>query len=444
MNKKSTLYQSIAGLYDSWFQVLYNLAFLLFRQMLPLLSWIARKGIKNQKTYFFFNGQKGLIASIEKEWIGKKENTIWIHCSSYGEFGIARPLIKAIKETTSYKIVLTFFSPSGYEAIKDNHPLIDYLYYLPLDTPSNARRFVHALRPQKAIFMVSELWMNYLKVLEKEQTPTYLVSALITPKSAVSKWYGHAYRSQLRSFTRILTLNDSTRQILLQSGYDRAVVTSDPLFDNVHLIAQTPYRNQVIEAFATENPLFIAGSIDCQEDLKLTAALANNHPETKFVVVPHELYPEALQTIRKAFRGKVCFHSECKKTPSEQFKDCQILIIDYMGELSYLYRYGTWAYVGGGFTPYLHNVLEATVYGLPVAFGPCIERKAVAQELISLQIGGQVRTPEELNRWFQLQNTAPEKLEQVKTTALKYMNEHRNITQGILHLLDFQTQKESL
>ena len=114
MNKKSTLYQSIAGLYDSWFQMLYNLAFLLFRQMLPLLSWIARKGIKNQKTYFFFNGQKGLIASIEKEWAGKKENVIWIHCSSYGEFGIARPLIKAIKETTSDKIVLTFLSPSGY------------------------------------------------------------------------------------------------------------------------------------------------------------------------------------------------------------------------------------------------------------------------------------------------------------------------------------------
>lgn len=439
MEKKSVLYNYAVGLYNSLFYVLYNLAFLLFRQMLPLLSWIALKGMKNKKNYLFFSGQRGLIDSIEREWSGKTEPVIWIHCSSYGEFGIARPLVKAIKESTSYKIVLTFFSPSGYEALKDKHPFVDYLYYLPLDTPSNARRFIRAIRPQKAIFMVSELWINYLKALDRNHIPTYLVSALITPRSIVSRWYGSAYRKRLRAFTRILTLNEHTRDVLKQSGYTRAVVTSDPLFDNVHLIARTPYSNPVIEAFACGQPLFIAGSIDCAEDLKLVAFLANSRPDIKFVVVPHEIYPEALQTVQDAFTGQTVRHSQYRA--GQDLSDTQVLIIDYMGELSYIYRYGTWAYVGGGFTPYLHNVLEATVYGLPVAFGPCIERKAVALKLMSLNIGASVRTPQELAKWFQPLSADREKMENIRTTALKYMSKNQNITQEILGLLDIQPSK---
>lgn len=443
MKQKNILYRAASGFYTAIFSFLYNMAFLLFKFLIPFLSFLAKCCLKNKKTYKFFHGQQGLIKLIEKDWTCQRpqEEVIWIHCSSFGEYGIARPIIKAIKSTTSYKIVLTFFSPSGYEALQNNHPLIDYIYYLPLDTAANANHFVKAIQPRQAIFMVSELWYNYLKVLKRLGIPTYLVSALLTDKSILCRWYGAAYRAQIRSFARILTLNSESQRLFCSMGYEKAIVTSDPLFDNVHLQAQTPYRNSVIDLFSQGAPLFIAGSIDSQEDLKLISRLANLHSDTKFVIVPHEIYPEVLQYIEQAFQGKCIRYSHCISEQDNDFSDRQILIMDCMGQLSYLYRYGTWAYVGGGFTPYLHNVLEATVYGIPVAFGPCIERKAVARELMQIKIGTSVQNFEQLNQWFSKIKSDTTQLQVIRQTAYTYMNQHKNITESILNLLEIHPNK---
>lgn len=379
-------------------------------------------------------GQQRLLANIQADFSAKhNEPVIWLHASSLGEYGVARPVIRQLKKEKRYCIVLTFFSPTGYEALKRYHPEVDHVYYLPWDTRKNASRFLDIIQPEKAIFIISEYWINYLHELKAKAIPTYLISAIISPKSPFFKWYGSIFRQSLNAYTHFMVLNETSKLNLQQLGYTNMTQTGDPLFDNAIAIAATPWNNPIIERFAKQGNLFIAGSISDAKDMHLICSLANNHRDVPFIIVPHEICEENLNKLKFNLHGYALCYSECDETTD--FSNTQVLIIDFLGALAYLYRYGRWAYVGGGFTPYLHSIIEATVYGLPVCFGPEIHRKVTPNELIHLGIGSIVHNVHDLEQWFGALRSDEHKLARIREVAQQYTLQNSGATSHITRLL---------
>lgn len=419
------------------FKAFYNLLINIIRFLIPVASILVDRLFPEKKIALFLRGQRNAIKELMycAENIKHGEHkVIWIHCASLGEFGIARPLIRKVKSLSNAYIVVTFFSPSGYEALKKKHKDIDCVLYLPFDTSSNVKKFLNVINPDRAIFMVSELWYNYLSELRKRRISTYLLSAQITDKSLLSRWYGGAYRDLLDTFTCISTLSKETSEILYSMGYDRVELTDDPLCDNVTVVAETPYRNVVLEKFSEYGPLFIAGSVNDEKDMSLMFSLINSNPDIRFVFVPHEVSKSNIDNIKSSINGNTVSYNECDD--NIDLSDVQVIIIDYIGELSYIYRYGTWAYVGGGFTPYLHNMLEATVYGLPVAFGPVIDRKEIARVLIDERLGWIVRNERELEAWFETLKNNSTEMERICREAKEFIKKRIGGTDRILQILD--------
>lgn len=415
---------------------LYNIILINGKILFSILAKLSFLLATESKLKKFAKGQQGLIKKIQTEMNGCKDDAcpvIWLHASSLGEYGVARPIIKLMKQRGNCRIVLTFFSPTGYEALCDRHPEIDHLFYLPWDTPRNARRFIETIRPQKAIFIISEYWLNYLNELRCRKIPTFLISAVISREAPFFKWYGKLFRPSLQAFTHFLVLNSQSGENLQSLGYNNFSVTGDPLFDNAIAVASTPYGNPIVEKFACGKEVFIAGSVSDRKDMQLVCSLANRYRDVHFIIVPHEISEEILNDIKFNLEGYALCYSECNA--DTDFCDTQTLIIDFLGALPYLYRYGKWAYVGGGFTPYLHSIIEATVYGLPVAFGPMIHRKVTPNELIQLGIGRVVRTEKELMKWFEELRNEPQQLEQIKNTALDYSRKNSGATSNIIQIL---------
>lgn len=415
---------------------LYNIILINGKILFSILAKLSFLLATESKLKKFAKGQQGLIKKIQTEMNGCKDDAcpvIWLHASSLGEYGVARPIIKLMKQRGNCRIVLTFFSPTGYEALCDRHPDIDHLFYLPWDTPRNARRFIETIRPQKAIFIISEYWLNYLNELRCRKIPTFLISAVISREAPFFKWYGKLFRPSLQAFTHFLVLNSQSGENLQSLGYNNFSVTGDPLFDNAIAVASTPYGNPIVEKFACGKEVFIAGSVSDRKDMQLVCSLANRYRDVHFIIVPHEISEEILNDIKFNLEGYALCYSECDV--DIDFCDTQTLIIDFLGALPYLYRYGKWAYVGGGFTPYLHSIIEATVYGLPVAFGPMIHRKVTPNELIQLGIGRVVRTEKELMKWFEELRNEPQQLEQIKNTALDYSRKNSGATSNIIQIL---------
>lgn len=369
----------------------------------------------------FARGQSHAIEMVEEgvKSLDRSRPTVWIHASSLGEFGIARPIIKALNENCRCNIVMTFFSPTGYEAVSANHPGIEQVFYLPFDTSKNANRFLDAVRPDCAVFMVSEYWHTYLHQLHKRAIPSFLVSAVIRDDSAFFKWYGNLYRKSISYFKKIFVLDDKSKANLNKIGIENVTVNGDPLFDNVKVVAATPWKDELVERFIGNEKVFLAGSIHNDEDLEMVTRLANTHKDTKFIIVPHETRKETLRRIETALDSKPKFYTECQK--NADFKDTQVLVIDFVGALAYLYRYASWAYVGGGFTKLLHSIIEPAVYGIPVAFGPNIHRKVTAGQMIELGIGVSLSTFEELNAWFTELKNSPEKCERIAEKTAEYV-----------------------
>ena len=390
---------------------------------------------KGSKLQRFIYGQDDIFQRIETALKSKcTKPVIWIHASSLGEFGVARPIIKRIKENGNYSIFLTFFSPTGIEAFTPRHAGVDAVEYLPIDTKQNARKFIATVKPQKAVFIISEFWPNYLVELERQSIKTYLISGLIKAQSPMFKWYGGIIRRSLSAFTKFMVLNEESKQQLATIGLNNVHVIGDPLFDNAMTVATSPYSNKIVEAFVAHGDLFIAGSVSDEKDLSLISRLANTHRDTRFLVVPHEISEDHLNNIVCRFEGKaVCYH---KCDENTDFSDTQVLVIDFIGALAYLYRYAKWAYVGGGFTPYLHSVIEATVYGLPVAFGPETNRKITPQQLMKLGIGCKVKKFKDINHWFEQLKNNPSELDNIKKKADAYIRQNLGATDDIVSLIE--------
>ncbi|WP_298062212.1 glycosyltransferase N-terminal domain-containing protein [uncultured Rikenella sp.] len=350
----------------------------------------------NRKARLLYRGRKGLLNRIEKEekMADAGRGTIWVHCASLGEFEQGRPLIEELRRrhpvgTPRYRrIVLTFFSPSGYE-IRKNYPQADAVYYLPADTPENARRFVAAVRPQTAIFVKYEYWYNYLSALRRFGAKSYVVSAIFRPDTVFFKRsaVGRFMRRTLGLLDHFFVQNETSKELLATIGFgaERVTVSGDTRFDRVATLAGNAPELPAVADFVrnASAPVMVCGST-WPPDEEILLELMRVRPEMKFIVAPHELDSARIDNLiagsgRKGVRYTHLADTSC---PEAEWRDATLLVIDTIGILSGVYRYGQIAYIGGGFGRGIHNTLEAATWGLPVIFGPKYRAFAEAVELV--------------------------------------------------------------
>lgn len=370
--------------------ILYNFLMWLISLIRPVFKLLGGK------TKLWVEGREGLIKRTEQLFEDKNEDVIWFHCASLGEFEQGRQLIEDFRaDYPAYKIVVTFFSPSGYEPRK-NYDKADYVLYVPLDTRADARRFVAALKPRIVVFVKYEFWNNLLAESKKVGAKLYVVSAIFNENQYFFKWYGEIGRKALRQFDHIFVQDRNSKKLLRTIGFDNVSVAGDTRFDRVYSLASNAKVVESLEYFAaTDRPIFVAGST-WEPDDNLIINLVESFPQMKFVIVPHELPRQKILSIKgrcEALGRKTICYSE------ETTQEADVLIIDTIGILSSTYRYATMAYVGGGFGAGIHNTLEAATYGLPIAFGPNYSRFAEANDLISLGAAHSVGSSDELSEW---------------------------------------------
>lgn len=330
----------------------------------------------NQKAAQWIKGRKCMQVKQHK-------NCIWFHFASLGEFEQGRPVLEKLKNVYPDKpVVVTFFSPSGYE-IRKNTPLADAVYYLPLDTAANARHFINALQPDIAVFTKYEYWYHFFNELHEREIPLYIISGIFRPRQVFFKWYGGLHRKMLKMVDHFFVQDEPSKQLLQTLNINNVTVSGDTRFDRVWTNARQPRQLPEIAKFKAGRNLFIGGST-WPKDEELLAGLIDNNPEWKFIFVPHEIGEEkigkllSLLPVGQAIR----FSDISQLTPAHR-----ILIIDNIGMLSALYQYAEVAYIGGGFGAGIHNTLEAAAFGLPVIFGPNYHKFREAKDLIALKAG---------------------------------------------------------
>lgn len=364
---------------------LYNLSIRFYFLLVLLASTF------NRKAKLWIGGRKRYWTRL-KEQIDPSSKIIWFHCSSLGEFEQGRPLIEAFKQKMpEVKILLTFFSPSGYE-VRKNYSGADYVFYLPLDTKSNAKQFLAMVKPNMAIFIKYEFWFHFLNQLKKNKIPTYLVSANFRPDQVFFKTYGGWYRKFLKNFTYFFVQNTKSKELLQSIGLTNVLVTGDTRFDRVDRIAAESKEIPLIRDFAGDKRVLVAGST-WPKDEDIILPLTRTFPDVKFVVVPHEVEESHVESIiQKSPVQAVRF---TRASASEIF-NAQVMIVDTIGLLASIYRYGHIAYIGGGFGVGIHNTLEAAAYGIPVIFGPNYEKFQEAKDLVAQKAGFSIRSIQEL------------------------------------------------
>lgn len=330
----------------------------------------------NEKAKFFVDGRLGWYDKL-KQQIDPNARYIWFHVASLGEFEQGRPIMERIKqEHPDYKILLTFFSPSGYE-IRKNYNGADIICYLPMDTVSNACKFVDLCKPQMTVFVKYEYWINYLHELKSRNIPTYMVSAIFLPTQAFFKWYGGWYRKVLGTFKHLFVQDEQSVNLLASIGVTNATACGDTRFDRVLAIAQNAKDLPICEAFKRgEQPILIAGS-SWPKDEDLLAEYFNQK-EYRIIIAPHETDEGHVQEIMGKLKRKCVRYT---KATAETAAEADVLIIDCIGILSSIYKYGELAYIGGGFGVGIHNILEPAVYGMPVVFGPNYHKFREAVEM---------------------------------------------------------------
>lgn len=408
-------------------ETLYNSALCLVKGLVSAAGKLPSPA--KTKTRRFIIGQT--YALKEAETFPAGEENFWFHCSSLGEYAIARPLMAEIKRRRpDARIALTFFSSTGVETLRSRkNTAADFIGFLPLDTPANASALLDCFRPCAALFMVSEYWPNYLRELKHRKIPTFLVSCIFTESTPHFKpFIGSIFRKSLDAYTGIFCLNRASVDTLKKLGYDRARVEGDPLVDNALRISESNWDNTALRTFCRQGRTLICGSIHNDADLELLAPEINAHPDRRYLLIPHEIDEASLRAIDNALDADTRRLSEFNPTMCEH-----VLIVDNVGQLAYLYRYGSMAYVGGGFTRQLHSILEPAVYGLPIAFGPRTERKILARLLLKTGVATVTATPAKFAAWADKYFSAPDaQLEEIRATARKFCDEQGGATRRII------------
>lgn len=392
----------------------------------------------NHKFKTWFRGQRETLNAEHKAILEANRGAVWIHAASVGEFEQARPLIEQLKiHNSQFKIVVTFFSPSGYEARK-NYELADAVLYLPFATRRKAKKFIEALQPSMAIFVKYEFWPAYLKQLKKRGIPTYSISAIFRPTQRFFHWYGASARRVLKCFTHLYVQDEASRRLLAEHGIHECTVAGDTRFDRVAQVQRdhiqsikdlTPIAQFVDEA----NEVLVAGSTWPEDEELLEAYLKNTDGRVKLILVPHEINEEHLHRIFNLFQGRMVSYSTIHAMPSNMSRlnilhHAQVMVIDTMGLLSSIYRFGQVAYIGGGFGVGIHNTIEAAVYGVPVVFGPNYHHFREAQGLIDAGAARSIKNYSELEAAL---NTAFEQHETIGAKAAAYVESEKGATAKI-------------
>jgi len=361
----------------------------------------------DHKAALFVRGMDSLFDRIRDTYHPVKP-VVWFHCSSVGEFEQARPIIEKMRrDGTEYQILVTFFSPSGYEHLK-NYDQADWVFYLPLDTKRNARRFVSMIKPAKAVFIKYEFWMNILGELSRNGIPTYSACAIFRPGQIFFRWYGWMMRRTLRCFDTLFIQDERSRMLLEGIGVTNVEICGDTRFDRVNeILSQKKDGDKVAEMFLSDSTgrVWVAGSTWPDDERLIAGAFGRLSPMAKLILVPHEVEESHIRMIERMFAdyGTVRYSDLDGMTPEQWAAsgghDARILIVNRIGVLSVLYRYGRFAYVGGGFTSSgIHNILEAATYGKPVVFGPSYHKFREAWELIGLGGAVSVRYSDEFEK----------------------------------------------
>ncbi len=413
-------------------KLLYNSGLIIYKAVIQLAAWSG-----NTKAGLWVNGRKDW-KNLLKSSLKKQGKVYWFHCSSLGEFEQGRPLIEAIrfKEPTA-NILLTFFSPSGYEIRKD-YSIADCVTYLPLDGYKNAEQFLDIVNPTAVFFIKYDYWYHYLHSLKHRQTPVYLVSAVFRKKQHFFSWYGGFFRNMLRNVSHFFLQDESSGELLDKIGIHNYSVTGDTRFDRVLENSEHITPLPLLKSFKADNAVIVCGSTwPADEEIIISAYLRMNNVHLKLVIAPHDISQDRIDHLKnklgeKLNPGEVQLFS---KADAATIENCRILILDTMGQLSNVYSYGTLAYVGGGFGNGIHNTLEPAAHGIPVIFGPRHEKFREAAALIKERAGFSVKTSNEFILLVEsmLQRTAW--LESSGKAAINYIQTNAGATNKIMDVL---------
>ena len=380
---------------------------MIYNIVIYFVLWgIAIASLFNEKVRKMWRGEREAF-KILKQKVDPNAKYIWFHAASLGEFEQGRPLMERIrKDYPQYKILLTFYSPSGYE-VRKNYEGADIICYMPVDTRLNAIRFLRLVRPVMAFFIKYEFWSNFLHILKHRNIPTYSVSSIFREDQVFFKWYGRSYAGVLKCFTRFFVQNEESKRLLEGIGITAVDVVGDTRFDRVLQIKEAAKQLQICEAFRTgvassqsadvphhDFKVFVAGS-SWPPDENIFIPFFNEHKDWRLLIAPHVIAEEHLKLILSLIKGKKVVRYT--QTTPEEAAEADVLIIDCFGLLSSMYNYGDVAYIGGGFGVGIHNTLEAAVWNMPVIFGPNNKKFQEAQGLLKSGGGFEINTYEDFS-----------------------------------------------
>ncbi|WP_422081824.1 3-deoxy-D-manno-octulosonic acid transferase [Ulvibacterium sp.] len=396
--------------------------YLLYNLVVHITCFFLRlTAIFHPKIKLFVKGRDRTFDTLEKS-ISKQDRTIWMHVASLGEFEQGLPVLEKLKTAyPDFKILVTFFSPSGYE-VKKNTTASDIVTYLPMDTRKNAKRFLETVNPQLALFVKYEIWPNYLKLLAEGEVPTLLISALFKKEKIYFKAYGGFMRKALKSFTHFFVQDTHSKSLLGSLGFDNVTVSGDTRFDRVSEILERDNQLSFMEDFKGTDLCFIGGSTWPEDEEIITEFINTSQRPLKYVLAPHNIKENHIATLKKSIQRKVVLYSEMEGKDLSGF---EVLLVDTIGLLTKIYSYADVAYVGGGFATGLHNTLEPAVFGIPVVIGPEYEGFNEAEELVDR--GGilVVNTPMEFSNTLDRLITDREYLNQIGRINAAYVAEKR-------------------
>lgn len=380
-------------------------------------------GLFNAKAGKLSVGESQVLTLLQQK-LHPEGNYIWIHAASLGEFEQGRPLIEKIRAShPEQRILLTFFSPSGYE-VRKNYDGVDMVSYLPFDHIAKVRQFLDIVKPSRAIFVKYEFWSNYLHELYRRNIPTYIISAIFRKNQSFFRRGGGFFRNMLRCFTHLYVQDEGSRELLQGIGIDNVTVAGDTRFDRVIDINNNARELPLVREFARGHYTTVVGS-SWPADEELLARYINSHKEQRMIIAPHEIHDEHITQIEKLITRRTLRWSQANEG---NIQDAECLIIDCIGLLSSIYRYGRVAYIGGGFGAGIHNILEAAVYGMPVIFGPKYGKFREARNMVAQECAFPIANYQELEKHLDAFATQPQLLATTSDIAGNFVAENAGAT----------------
>ena len=382
----------------------------------------------NEKARLLRNGRKKIWQQVAE--MKQQGPFVWVHCASLGEFEQGRPVIEAIKKKhPGKKVLLTFFSPSGYE-IRKNYEMADQVVYLPADTPKNARRFVDLVNPELALFIKYEFWPCFFETLQQKNIPVYSISSIFRKNQIFFRWYGRWFRKTLKAVNKFYVQDNESGRLLKEAGIHNFSVAGDTRFDRVTAIVKASTDVRIAASFSEGAPFIIVAGSTWPPDEDILIRYINSAPgDVKLIIAPHEVHQSHIEQVEQKLKVPYIKYSA---TDDKIADDAKVLIVNTMGLLSAIYRYGQVAYIGGGFGKGIHNTLEAATYGIPVVFGPRYQKFKEARDLISRGGGFSIRNYDTLFTLMEKLRNSPEYLNQTGNAAAAYVKSMCGATDAIM------------